>query len=115
MGAVLSAGLAANLLKAANDGSGALSVAQAEAFAANPNALVDPQAQSRLPVEALEALRAAMAAAIHKVFWVGAVLSALSLLVILFLPRSVGQDDARISQSDKDISEQSGEQMALAE
>lgn len=107
MGAVLSAGLATNLLKIAETGSGALSKAQAEAFAADPNALVDPQAQSRLPPAALDALRGAMATAIHKVFWVGAVLSALSLLVILFLPRAIGREDDRL--------EQSGERISLAE
>ncbi len=116
MGAVLSAGLAANLLKTANGGSGVLSIAQAESFAANPQALIDPQAQSQLPATALDALRAAMAAAIHKVFWVCAVLSALSLFVILFLPRSsMGRETAEPSQSDISTSEQSGEQMALAE
>jgi EmrB/QacA subfamily drug resistance transporter len=93
MGAVLSAGLAANLLNIAETGGGVLSRQQAEAFAANPNALVDQQAQSELPAAALDALRSAMAISIHKVFWVGAILSALSLLVILFLPRIVEREE----------------------
>lgn len=114
MGAVLSAGLAANLLKIADEG-GAITKVQAEAFAANPNALVDPKAQAAIPAAALDALRQAMAASIHKVFWVGAILSALSLLVVLYLPRVVGRENAEPSQTEKDVSEQCGEQMALLE
>ncbi len=114
MGAILSAGLAANLDTAARNGSGVISPAQAEAFAANPNALIDPQAQAALPYGALDTLRGAMATAIHKVFWVGAVLSALSLLVILFLPRSNNEENAEIISRQKDAPAQNAEQMATA-
>ncbi len=115
MGAILSAGLAANLDTAAGNGSGVISPAQAEAFAANPNALIDPQAQAALPDGALDTLRSAMATAIHKVFWVGAVLSALSLLVILFLPRSNDEENVEIISRQKDAPAQNREQMATAE
>jgi MFS family permease len=90
MGAVLSAGLAENLNKAAADN--VISQPQAEAFAANPNALIDPQAQAGLPSGALDVLRDAMASSIQKVFWVGALLAALSLLVALLLPRANEQN-----------------------
>ncbi len=117
MGAVLSAGLAANLTSAAQNPNAVITTEQAAAFAANPNALVDPQAQAVLPAGALDALRAAMGAAIHNVFWVGAALSFLSLLVILLLP----QTGVEAEEKDKSLSAQkqealeSGEEMALAE
>ncbi len=105
MGAVLSAGLVTNLNSAVKDGSGAISQSQAEAFAANPNALIDAKAQAELPSGALDVLRDAMAVSTHKVFWVGAVLSALSLLVVLLLPRA----------GEKSAGSESGERMLTAE
>lgn len=105
MGAVLSAGLVTNLNSAVKDGSGAISQSQSEAFAANPNALIDAKAQAELPSGALDVLRDAMAVSIHKVFWVGAVLSALSLLVVLLLPRA----------GEKSAGSESGERMLTAE
>jgi predicted MFS family arabinose efflux permease len=86
MGAVLTAGLGAELTKAAQIG-GVLSVEQAVEFASNPNALIEPTAKAALPPETLGILQNAMAVSIHPVFWVGAVMSMLALIVVLFLPK----------------------------
>ncbi len=114
MGAVLSAGLVTNLNSAAS-GAGVISQAQAEAFAANPNALIDPQAQAALPAGALDVLRDAMAMSIHKVFWVGAALAGLSLLVALLLPKA-GAETGESAPPEKDLpSRRSGERLLTAE
>jgi EmrB/QacA subfamily drug resistance transporter len=113
MGAVLSAGLAARLDEVARSGSGVLTVERAAELAANPNALIDPQARAALPPSALDALRRAMAAAIHNVFWVGTVLAALALLVSLYLPR--GGDDTTAPPTEAECSPETGERMVMAE
>ncbi len=87
MGAFLTAGLAAELNKAALDEKNNLTVERAAEYAANPNALIDPQAKAGLAEGTLEVLQTAMAASIHRVFWVGAILSALALMVAFLLPR----------------------------
>jgi EmrB/QacA subfamily drug resistance transporter len=88
MGAVLSAGLASQLARAAMSGNGALTPERAAALAANPSALIEPHARAGLPPEVLTVLKDAMAGAIHNVFWVGAVLAGLALVVSFMLPRS---------------------------
>lgn len=88
MGAVLTAGLASNLKAAAMSGNAGMTVEQADAFASNPNALIEPTAKAQLPPQTLEALQAALAASIHPVFWVGALMSLLGGIAVLFLPRS---------------------------
>ncbi|HEV8590725.1 MAG TPA: MFS transporter, partial [Pyrinomonadaceae bacterium] len=88
MGAVLTAGLASNLKAAAMSGNAGMTVEQAVAFASNPNALIEPTAKSQLPPQMLEALQAALAASIHPVFWVGAFMSLLGGIAVLFLPSS---------------------------
>ncbi|MDQ6788109.1 MAG: MFS transporter [Acidobacteriota bacterium] len=115
MGAVLSAGLVTNLNRAAQAENGVISQAQAEAFAANPNALIDPQAQANLPAGALDVLRDAMATSIHKVFWVGAILSFLSLLVSLLLPHAKNAEDEIVSTEKGAPRGESGEQLVMAE
>ena len=102
MGAFLTVGLAAQLNAAAQT-NGSITQAQAAEFASNPNALIDPQAKAKIPVETLEVLQQAMAISIHKVFWVGAVLSALALIVALFLPAEI------------DKSERDGDKLIMAE
>jgi MFS family permease len=87
MGAILSAGLASQLSAVAQNGNGGLTAARASELAANPNALIDPAARTALPPEILEALRKAMAGAIHNVFWLGTVLAGLALIVSFYLPR----------------------------
>ncbi len=87
MGAVLTAGLANQLHKVAETENSGISHEQAAEFAGNPNALIEPTAKALLPVETLNILQQAMAAAIHPVFWVGAFMSLLALIVVLFLPK----------------------------
>ncbi|HEX8247887.1 MAG TPA: MDR family MFS transporter [Pyrinomonadaceae bacterium] len=99
MGAVLSAGLAAQLNYAAQSENAAITIEQAAEFAANPNALIEPQAQADVSPATLEVLRSAMASAIHRVFWVGTVLAALALLVSLFLPRAGQEKDSAEADS----------------
>jgi MFS family permease len=106
MGAVLTAGLATQLNDAAQSGTANLTVAQAAEFAANPNALIVPEEQAKLPAGVLPILQEAMATSIHKVFWVGAILSALALLVIFLLPKH-----GDIHKTD----ENAGETMLMAE
>lgn len=113
MGAVLSAGLAANLNKSVE--TNLISQPQAEAFAANPNALIDPRAQADLPSGALDVLRDAMAASIHKVFWVGALLSALSLLVALLLPRAGAAVGETARMNRNFAGSENGERLIMAE
>jgi EmrB/QacA subfamily drug resistance transporter len=88
MGAVLSAGLTSKLAQAAMSGHGALTPERAAALSANPSALIEPQARAGLSPEVLSVLQGAMAGAIHNVFWVGAVLAALALVVSFMLPRN---------------------------
>ncbi|MDQ3181400.1 MAG: MFS transporter, partial [Acidobacteriota bacterium] len=109
MGAFLTAGLAVQLNKIARGGNANLSIEQAAAYASNPNALIDPQAKATLAPEILEVLQQAMAVSIHRVFWVGAVLSFLALLVALFLPKR-----GDISETYK-TDENRGEKMLVAE
>ena len=84
MGAVLTASLAGQLNKAADKGQ--LTKVQAEEFASNPNALIEPSAKASVPAETLAVLQSSLAKAIHPVFWAGAVMAGLGLLVVLFLP-----------------------------
>ncbi len=108
MGAVLTAGLASELDKVAQTGNSFLSPGQAAEFAANPNALIDPQAKAQIPVETLEILQNSMAVSIHRVFWVAAVLSAMAFFVSLLLPK---QKEDQIHETDGDA----GSKMFMAE
>ncbi|MDQ1611593.1 MAG: hypothetical protein QOG00_1524 [Pyrinomonadaceae bacterium] len=112
MGAVLSAGLTARLGEVARSGQGALTVERATELAANPNALIDPAARASLPPATLDALRGAMASAIHSVFWVGGVLAALALLVSLYLPRA---GDGSSPPTEAECGAETGERMVMAE
>ena len=87
MGAVLTAGLAHQLYAVAETGKSGISHEQAAEFAANPNAIIEPTAKALLPKETLAILQQAMAASIHPVFWVGAFMSLLALVAVLFLPK----------------------------
>jgi EmrB/QacA subfamily drug resistance transporter len=88
MGAVLTAGLASNLKAAAMSSESGMTVEDAEAFASNPNALIEPTAKAQLSPDTLEALQNALAKSIHPVFWVGALMSALGAIAVIFLPAS---------------------------
>jgi EmrB/QacA subfamily drug resistance transporter len=113
MGAVLSAGLASHLNEVARRGTGALTPEHAAQLAANPNALIEPQARATLPPTALEALQDSMTSAIHNVFWVGTVLAALALLVSFWLPRRT--DVAFLAPSEEACCAETGERMVMAE
>lgn len=108
LGAVLTAGLATQLNHVAQNGSGLLTAERAAELAANPNALIEPQERAKLPAEIYETLREAMAISIHKVFWVGAALSFLALLVAFLLPK---QNASAIHRTDENV----GGKMYMAE
>lgn len=104
MGTVLSAGLATTLNKIAVSGNTSLTVEKAAEFASNPNVLIDPHAKAALSPETLDVLQQAMAISVHKVFWVGAVLSILALLVVFFfLPKQ--NFELEIHKTDGDVGE----------
>nr|AIA16654.1 drug resistance MFS transporter, drug:H+ antiporter-2 (14 Spanner) (DHA2) family [uncultured bacterium] len=117
MGAVLSAGLASELNRAAQSERSVITPAQAEAFAANPNALIEPQARAGLSPATLDVLQSAMSSAIHRVFWLGSVLAALALLVAFFLPRAgkSATANANASSPNDSLDESDGGQMLMAE
>jgi MFS family permease len=102
MGAVLTSSLAGQLNSAADEGQ--ITKTQAQEFASNPNALIEPSAKAAVPAETLAVLQSSLAKAIHPVFWAGAVMAGLGLLVVLFLPRE-GRDEERID----------GERLIMAE
>ncbi len=113
MGAVLSAGLAAQLNRAAQIPNSPITVESSAEFAANPNALIDPQARQTLPAGAFEILQDAMASAIHRVFWVGTALAALALIVSFFLPR---QGSITLKPpTEEECDAETGERMIMAE
>jgi predicted MFS family arabinose efflux permease len=99
MGTVLSAGLAAELKTFAQNNNGLITTSRAAELAANPNALIEPEARAALPPNVLDALQEAMAVSIHKVFWVGTVLSAMALLVCFFLPPRRNEEKATEAES----------------
>jgi len=109
MGAVLTAGLATQLHKAALAEKPLLTVEQADAYASNPNALIDPQARSAASPDALVALQRSMAGAIGMVFWLGAFTSILALVVTLFLPK------VPTESAEPDTDPDCGEKMLMAE
>jgi EmrB/QacA subfamily drug resistance transporter len=115
MGAVLSASLASHLNDAASNASAGnnLTPESAAQLAANPNALIQPEARAALEPNVLDLLQNSLAAAIHKVFWVGTAVSALSLLVCFWLPR---RDDNLHAPPPQDAcTAKSGERMVVAE
>jgi MFS family permease len=113
MGAVLSAGLASELMGVASRGNTTLTVERAEELSANPNALIDPQARAALPANVLDALQGSLAGAIHKVFWVGTAFAGLALLVSFYLPRK--GDNAFEQPAEEACSTETGERMMMAE
>lgn len=116
MGTVLSAGLAAQLGEMARAGRASLTPEMAADLAANPNALIEPQARAAMPPVMLDALQDALAASIRNVFWVGTVLAALALLVTFGLPRDGKGDAGEAPQPDEDsCSVEAGERLLIAE
>ena len=109
MGAVLTGGLATQLQKAAAGPESVITAEQAAGFASNPNALIDPTAKAALQPAVLSTLQESMTAAIHPVFWVGAVVSILALLAALMLPKRRREADGHEAADD------CGETMLMAE
>lgn len=109
MGAVLTAGLATQLELAASQPNSTITIEQATGFASNPNALIEPTAKASLPAETLSILQKAMAAAVHPVFWVGAVVCLLALFVSFALPQKHRGEDTESTD------ENCGETMLMAE
>ncbi len=105
MGAILTASLATELNKAASD-NGVLTSEQAQEFASNPNALIEPTAKAAISTETLGVLQSSLARAIHPVFWSGAIMAGLGLIVVLFLPK----DKLREEETPVD-----GERLIMAE
>jgi EmrB/QacA subfamily drug resistance transporter len=93
LGALLTASLATEFDRSAKE-SGALTVEQARDFAANPNALIEPTAQTGVPTETLNALQSGLARAIRPVFLGGAISAGLGLLVVFFLPKEKREEEA---------------------
>lgn len=113
MGAVLSAGLAAELGEYAKRGTIDLTPERARELAANPNALIDPAARAGLSPETFDALQNAMTEAIHNVFWIGTLLAALALLAAFYLPRKGAKT---VEPPNEEVcSAATGEQMLMAE
>ncbi|MEO6656384.1 MAG: MDR family MFS transporter [Pyrinomonadaceae bacterium] len=109
MGAVLTAGLANQLHKAAVGEYSLLTVEQAAAYASNPNALIEPSARASLPGETLNVLQEAMAASVRPVFWFGAGVCLLALFVTFMLPKR------RREAAQHEASDDCGEKMFMAE
>lgn len=109
MGAVLTAGLATQLNLAASQPGSPITLEEAAGFASNPNALIEPAAKANLPPKTLDVLQRAMAAAVHPVFWVGAVVCILALFVSLYLPNRHGEHETEANNNNV------GERMLMAE
>jgi EmrB/QacA subfamily drug resistance transporter len=112
LGAVLSAGLATHLQSSARASSGPLTPERAAELASNPNALIEPQARAALAPEVLDTLQESLAAAIHKVFWVGTALAGLAFLVALRLPRT---GDGYPAPNEEACCAETGERLVMAE
>lgn len=114
MGTVLSAGLTSYLSDFAGRNPQALAPQRAAELAANPNALIEPSERATIPPAALDALQSALASAIHNVFWVATVVSALALLASFALPRA-GKDGASQPPSEETGSAEQSERLVAAE
>lgn len=112
MGAFLTAGLSTELKNVAQSGNANLTIKSAAEFAANPNALIDPQAKANLQDETLEILQTAMEASINRIFWLGAAFSAVALLVAFLLPREIDKYE-NFSEEKKNFT--TSEKMLMAE
>lgn len=86
LGAVLSAGLATNLMRAAKQPDAPLTPAEARRLAENPSALVSPEARHAITPRALATLQDSMAISIRNVFAACTVMCILGLIVAFFMP-----------------------------
>jgi EmrB/QacA subfamily drug resistance transporter len=108
MGAVLTAGLATQLQKAAARPNSGLTAEQATAYASNPNALIEPAARASLSPGTLSILQESMASAIHPIFWVGAAVAILAFFAALMLPKEKMETRGHTKEA-------CGEKMIMAE
>ncbi len=113
MGTVLSAGLVSSLTAVARTGNTNLTIESAESLAANPNALIEPAARAALPQSVLVALQSALTAAIHRVFWVGTIVSVLALIACFWLPRQ--SDSTQHPPPEDACTTETGERLMVAE
>jgi hypothetical protein len=109
MGVALTIGLSARLHEMADAPGSSFSHLQAEEFAENPNALIEPQAKTALDPDTLGLLQEAMAAAIRPVFWMASAASLMALFVAFLLPKKHGSDE------EHDAGGSVGEKMLMAE
>ena len=109
MGAVLTAGLSSQLLKASTGVGSVLTAEQAQSLASNPNALIEPSAKAGLPVGILPVLQDSMAAAIQPVFWVVVIVCILALIASFLLPKQ--RAGAEMIETNENV----GETMLMAE
>jgi EmrB/QacA subfamily drug resistance transporter len=109
MGVALTIGLGTQLHTMADRPGSPFTHAQAEEFAENPNALIEPTAKAALPAQTLSTLQDAMASAIYPVFWVGSVASLLALFASFLLPQRHGGEEMHRS------GDELGEKMIMAE
>jgi EmrB/QacA subfamily drug resistance transporter len=109
MGVALTIGLGSQLHKIADKPGSPFTHVQAEEFAENPNALIEPNAKAALPQQTLMTLQDAMAAAIHPVFLVASVVSLLAFFASLLLPYKNGGQQHRTER------EKFGEKMIMSE
>lgn len=86
LGAVMTAGLGANLRRAAALPDAAITPAQAVTLWSNPSALVSPAARARITPRALDLLQESLAKSIRSVFGASTLLAGLALIAAFFLP-----------------------------
>ena len=86
LGAFMAAGLGSNLMRAASEPNAAITRAQAASLAANPNALVSPEARAAIGPGALRVLQQSLADTLRTIFIVCGVVVLLSLFVAWALP-----------------------------
>jgi hypothetical protein len=100
MGAVLSAGLANRM--------------HGQFQLENPNALMEPSLRATLSPATLEALRQALYESLQNVFSLSIYVSALSLILVLRLPRNIGIEREKRPPKEACTAE-SGERLVMAE
>jgi drug resistance transporter, EmrB/QacA subfamily len=104
MGAVLSAGLAARLQLTTG----------AKTMAINPNALMDPLARAAMSPATLQRLETALYDSLRSVFLLATIVSAVSFVVALALPRAVKQD-SKTTPSKEACEMKNAERLMIAE
>jgi EmrB/QacA subfamily drug resistance transporter len=89
MGAFLSAGMGTYLREVANQPNAVITHDDAERLSANPNALIDPHERTKIPPSKLVVLKDSLSKGLKHVFRLGMIASALSLLIVFWLPGKI--------------------------